>query len=159
MERGPLALFGAIVAVGLGPALWLGAQFGNLDLTPTTPPGLTSVTNQEPVPGGVGAADPDTADLAPDPTRVSAPYPVSPTTAPTHRVKVNRVTPAERSAEPSRSADTDPAPSSTASTSPETDPTPDDGTGTEQPAVEPSSDGGGQAEEPIGSSAITGMDR
>lgn len=27
MERGPMALFGGIVMVGLGPALWLGVQF------------------------------------------------------------------------------------------------------------------------------------
>src|SRR3954452_21398231 len=37
MERGPLALFGAIVAVGLGPALWLGAQLGNVAVSPHTP--------------------------------------------------------------------------------------------------------------------------
>ncbi|HWS32652.1 MAG TPA: hypothetical protein VN408_07900 [Actinoplanes sp.] len=34
MERGPLALFGAMVAVGVGPALWLGAQLGAADLGP-----------------------------------------------------------------------------------------------------------------------------
>jgi hypothetical protein len=34
MERGPLALFGAILAVGVGPALWLGAQLGAVDLAP-----------------------------------------------------------------------------------------------------------------------------
>ncbi|WP_430783057.1 hypothetical protein [Actinoplanes sp. G11-F43] len=33
-QRGPLALFGAIVAVGVGPALWLGAQLGAVDLAP-----------------------------------------------------------------------------------------------------------------------------
>lgn len=38
MERGPVALFGAIVAVGLGPALWLGAQFGRFDVAPPGPP-------------------------------------------------------------------------------------------------------------------------
>jgi hypothetical protein len=37
MERGPFALFGAIVAVGLGPALWLGAQFGTVAVPPTQP--------------------------------------------------------------------------------------------------------------------------
>ncbi|MEV4278019.1 hypothetical protein [Actinoplanes xinjiangensis] len=34
MERGPLALFGAILAVGVGPALWLGAQLGAVNLAP-----------------------------------------------------------------------------------------------------------------------------
>jgi hypothetical protein len=42
MERGPMALFGAIVAVGLGPAMWLGAQFGSTDTTPTKPPSVSS---------------------------------------------------------------------------------------------------------------------
>ena len=45
MERGPLALFGAIVAVGLGPAMWLGAQFGTITLSPRTPPAATSEQN------------------------------------------------------------------------------------------------------------------
>jgi len=42
MERGPMALFGAIVAVGLGPAMWLGAQFGNATYVPTSPPAVSS---------------------------------------------------------------------------------------------------------------------
>jgi hypothetical protein len=61
MERGPLALFGAIVAVGLGPALWLGAQFGDVAVSPSAPPAVIS----EQLPdagGGAGAAPDDTAD-------------------------------------------------------------------------------------------------
>jgi hypothetical protein len=54
MERGPMALFGAIVAIGIGPALWLGAQFGNLDVTPNNPP--TVVSEQKVDKGGAGAA-------------------------------------------------------------------------------------------------------
>jgi hypothetical protein len=49
MDRGPIALFGAIVAVGLGPALWLGAQFGRFDVAPPSPPvpvGRTHDTTQ-----------------------------------------------------------------------------------------------------------------
>jgi hypothetical protein len=42
MERGPMALFGAIVAVGLGPAMWLGAQFGAMGATPARPPAVSS---------------------------------------------------------------------------------------------------------------------
>jgi hypothetical protein len=42
MERGPMALFGAIVAVGLGPAMWLGAQFGGAIDLPDSPPAVTS---------------------------------------------------------------------------------------------------------------------
>ncbi|MEV0895803.1 hypothetical protein [Actinoplanes sp. NPDC049802] len=60
MERGPLALFGAIVAVGLGPALWLGAQLGAVDLAPGQRP--APVNEQFPGVdmdfGGSGAGDP-----------------------------------------------------------------------------------------------------
>jgi len=47
MERGPMALFGAIVAVGLGPAMWLGAQFGSAIETPNRPPAVTSEQNPQ----------------------------------------------------------------------------------------------------------------
>jgi hypothetical protein len=49
-----MALFGAIVAIGIGPALWLGAQFGNLDVAPVRPP--TVVSEQKVDKGGAGAA-------------------------------------------------------------------------------------------------------
>ncbi|SDT68840.1 hypothetical protein [Actinoplanes derwentensis] len=59
MERGPLALFGAIVAVGVGPALWLGAQLGVADLGPGQRP--APVDEQFPGVdmdfGGAGAGD------------------------------------------------------------------------------------------------------
>lgn len=63
MERGPLALFGAIVAVGVGPALWMGVQLGGVQVTPTNPP---VVSEQRPVDGrellgGSGAGAPDDA--------------------------------------------------------------------------------------------------
>jgi hypothetical protein len=57
MERGPLALFGAIVAVGLGPALWLGAQFGNVTVSPGKAP--TVISEQQPDVGGRAGAAPD----------------------------------------------------------------------------------------------------
>ena len=56
MERGPVALFGAIVAIGIGPALWLGAQFGNLDVTPNRPPAVVSEQKPDKAAGGAGAA-------------------------------------------------------------------------------------------------------
>jgi hypothetical protein len=64
MERGPMALFGAIVAVGLGPAMWLGAQFGSMGATPTKPPAVTSEHNGVPTQTqdagqGAGAAPED----------------------------------------------------------------------------------------------------
>ena len=58
MERGPMALFGAIVAIGLGPAMWLGVQFGQVTLSPERPPAVTSVQNNVEAPrGGSGAGD------------------------------------------------------------------------------------------------------
>ena len=61
MERGPLALFGAIVAVGVGPALWMGVQLGGGQVTPANPP---AVSEQRPADskellGGTGAGAPD----------------------------------------------------------------------------------------------------
>src|SRR4051794_11157788 len=58
MERGPMALFGAIVAIGLGPAMWLGAQFGQAMLSPDRPPAVTTVQQDTVAPrGGSGAGD------------------------------------------------------------------------------------------------------
>ena len=58
MDRGPMALFGAIVAVGLGPAMWLGAQFGESTLSPGRPPAVTVQQNSPVEPkGGAGAGD------------------------------------------------------------------------------------------------------
>jgi hypothetical protein len=64
MERGPMALFGAIVAVGLGPAMWLGAQFGSMGATPTRPPSVSSEqqggpTQTQDAGQGAGAAPQD----------------------------------------------------------------------------------------------------
>jgi hypothetical protein len=57
MERGPLALFGAIVAVGLGPALWLGVQFGNVEIFTGRPPVVSEqLPGGQQLTGGKGAA-------------------------------------------------------------------------------------------------------
>ena len=56
MERGPMALFGAIIAMGLGPAMWLGVQFGEARAS-DRPPAVTSVQNVEAPLGGSGAGD------------------------------------------------------------------------------------------------------
>ena len=63
MDRGPLALFGAIVAVGLGPSLWLGVQFGEVEVAPTRPPAVSvqDAGGQELL-GGAGAGAAPTAD-------------------------------------------------------------------------------------------------
>lgn len=85
MERGPLTLFGAIVAVGVGPALWLGAQLGTVDVAPDQRP--STVGEQYPAAdmdfGGVGAGEtPEQTDVlrveSGDPVTVtpSSPAPV-----------------------------------------------------------------------------------
>ena len=69
MERGPMALFGAIVAVGLGPALWLGAQFGNIAVSPSTPPAVDRASRTQEAPAAVPGAAPEdpTVEIGPSP--------------------------------------------------------------------------------------------
>lgn len=55
MKRGPMALFGAIIAVGLGPAMWLGAQFGQAT-GPTAPPVIGVESDRGNAPGRAGSA-------------------------------------------------------------------------------------------------------
>jgi hypothetical protein len=98
MERGPLALFGAIVAVGLGPAMWLGAQFGHVTLAPEQAPPAAVI--QDEGHGGVGAA-------APDPTVVA--------TRP--KAQVEPLRPHTRKPSPRASASTSPSTSASASPS------------------------------------------
>jgi len=58
MDRGPAALFGAIVAVGLGPAMWLGVRLGAVDTAPVRPPVVGEHTaGPEQLVGGSGAGD------------------------------------------------------------------------------------------------------
>jgi hypothetical protein len=112
MERGPLALFGAIIAVGLGPAMWLGAQFGHANGEPSRPPAVT-VQQQDGV-GGVGGAAPDdsTGVIRSDPKSN-----VEPLITQTPKPRKSSATPsASPSASPSES-------SPTASPSPSEEPT------------------------------------
>ena len=138
MERGPMALFGAIVAVGLGPALWLGAQFGRFEQAPSSPP--AAVDRQESgvtqLLGGAGGGDPAIAT-----TTISV-------TPRAHTVPLTD----RRSRSPSSTA-TDPDPSASASpsgsASPEpsrsSEPTasPSDSPPTSVPPSPPASDPGG----------------
>ncbi|MBL7260434.1 hypothetical protein [Paractinoplanes lichenicola] len=107
MDRGPLALFGAIVAVGLGPALWMGVQLGAIDGdSPVRPPvvreqGTTEKTGQELL-GGTGAGEQTGTSPATEPRGHVIPLTTSP------------------SAKPSPSASSEPAPSTT---SPAAEPT------------------------------------
>ncbi|WP_212997623.1 hypothetical protein [Winogradskya consettensis] len=147
MERGPLALFGALVAVGLGPAMWLGAQFGESTLTPQRPPAVTRVQQNEIVPpgqGGEGAGitPSDPAEIIhTDPAADPAPQKHKPrVTIPSTEDNNDEYTgagggddPTTTPATPSSSPSADPEPSETSDdpdtpptdepTDPETDPT------------------------------------
>jgi hypothetical protein len=84
MDRGPMALFGAIIAVGLGPALWLGAQFGTMPAAPAAPPTAVTVQgNEQKAPGRAGAAPEDpTVVLRTDPRSQTLPITTRPTPRP-----------------------------------------------------------------------------
>lgn len=76
MDRGPAALFGAIVAVGLGPAMWLGVKLGAVEVAPVRPPAVVGehTAGPEKLLGGEGAGDSEIGD--------------EPTIKATHRAKV-----------------------------------------------------------------------
>lgn len=136
MERGPMALFGAIIAVGLGPALWLGAQFGDVDGTPATPPAVVSEQNAEKAPGRAGAA-PDEEPIV-EPTKRTRYVPLSgtPSARPSATAKSTAPEPSESTepaAEPSPSDD--PTTPPTESTSTPATPPGDDAT--DPPAPDP----------------------
>ena len=123
MERGPLRLFGAILAVGLGPALWLGAQLG----VANRPPDERPVRVEQQFPGvdmdfgGSGAGDlPDRSD----------PYSYAPRTSPTTSTPIRKrkaavsPSPSPVLPDPSRSPSPEPSadPSISAPAPPSTEP-------------------------------------
>jgi hypothetical protein len=126
MERGPVALFGAILAVGLGPALWLGAHFGRFDAVPSRAPVSVDQTHADTAQliGGSGAGDNETGDGNNTPVR---------STPRAYTVPLN----SGRSASPSTSAaaatsaaaSSGPTSSSTPSASPSQSSDPTGGTG------------------------------
>jgi hypothetical protein len=126
MDRGPAALFGAIVAVGLGPAMWLGVKLAVVDVAPITPPAVVGehTAGPEQLVGGTGAGD--------------SPLDDNPTIKATHRAKIEPLTatspspaatttspsPSATTASPSHSATpTEPTPPTTSPTAPSTPPT------------------------------------
>lgn len=144
MERGPMALFGAIVAVGLGPALWLGVQLSDDDAPVGKPP--ATIRQQVPAAvetdqGGFGAGSEETtgpADdwIAPAPARPivtsvspSASVSLSPSASvspspslsasPSESVEPS-VSPSVPSAEPSEDESEPPAPPSIEASEPST---------------------------------------
>jgi hypothetical protein len=162
MERGPLALFSAIVAVGLGPALWLGVQFGSVGVAPQRPPAVSEVEpDSQQLLGGRGAGSDTTADdgtvVKTKPRADVRPITSSPTPSPSGSPSPSDPAP---SASPSATADPsdDPAPTPT---DPTVDPTdPPGGDESEDPTVppEPPKDGdapgGGDPSEPADDGGI-----
>jgi hypothetical protein len=118
MERGPVALFGAIVAVGLGPAMWLGAQFGSIGATPSSPPAVSSQLNPSQTEdrasgGGAGAAPDNPQVVLRDPPRGDQrPVRAKTVTSPSPSVSIKRH-PSTPASTPTTTA---PAPSRTPST-------------------------------------------
>ncbi|SFF61884.1 hypothetical protein SAMN05421541_11596 [Actinoplanes philippinensis] len=138
MERGPVALFGAILAVGLGPALWLGAQLSVVDLAPSQRP--APVDEQFPGAdmdfGGAGAGEmPDddeplsTYSYTPL-TSSASPVAVRPSPVATHVSDTGRPVPPVPpppssppvSSSPSASESPSPEPSTSDSATPSTEP-------------------------------------
>ncbi|MEV6299712.1 hypothetical protein AB0M02_09950 [Actinoplanes sp. NPDC051861] len=112
MERGPLALFGAIVAIGVGPALWLGAQLGAVNLAPNERPSTVGEqfpdndTGVEMDFGGSGAGEaPENADPI---TRYTLP-PAKPGVAPPATEPVSSPTATAGSTSPSASPSASPS--------------------------------------------------
>jgi hypothetical protein len=144
MDRGPIALFGAIVAVGLGPALWLGAQFGHFEVAPPSPPVPVDRTHDETTTqlmGGTGGGEDETAA---DNTRAGA-------TPHAHAHPVHTTHSARPSASPTDTTPSVPPTTShspSPSTSPSASPDPSSGGGGDDHSVPPSPPSDGDSTSP-----------
>ena len=139
MERGPMALFGAIVAVGLGPAMWLGAQFGAMGAAPSRPPAVSSEQqpNQAPTQqkgGEAGSAPGDPSVRLDTKSRANyRPLNSTPSPSPSASSPAESPDPDDSTTEPTEGT-TSPSPSS----EPSTPPTESTSDPTDQPTVPPS---------------------
>ncbi len=132
MNRGPLALFVSIVAVGLGPALWLGVQFGAVEIAPVRQQPVVS----EQQPGGhelLGGAGAGSA------TNVDGESVIR--TTPRSDVRPVTKTPKRTPASSPSAAAPEPSSSPSETTDPGDDPTPTDTEPTDGP-TEPADDSG-----------------
>jgi hypothetical protein len=152
MERGPFMLFGAIIAVGLGPAMWLGAQFGQTAIVPPAPPALVVETDGNAAGGAGAATDTLETDAGTGPADVFIPLSATPSARPSSdRPEVIPVqtsspaaTPSPSGTTPSRS--TAPStPPTESTTSPSTGPTGDDTEEPTSPATLPPTEEQGSA--------------
>ncbi|NMO55540.1 hypothetical protein HH310_30690 [Actinoplanes sp. TBRC 11911] len=115
MERGPVALFGAIVAVGLGPALWLGVQFGAVEQPPINH--QPAVIQQKPAGtelfGGTGAGQPTNTpedhEIRTTPHRNADPVTRTPSRKPTPSPSPSAEPEPSKSSSPSSGTSTDPS--------------------------------------------------
>ena len=147
MDRGPVALFAAIVAVGLGPALWLGAQVSGIKSVPSRPPGVVSdrTTGPRHLLGGSGAGAGEKATgndsvIRSTPRAHVRQLPNSPSARPSASGTPptsagGSVTPSI-SVEPSRSPSSD-TPPTESTTTPTSEPSADDSTGPDVPPLPP----------------------
>jgi hypothetical protein len=120
-----MALFGAIVVIGLGPAMWLGAQFGAATETADRPPTVTTVQQNGTPSGGSGAGDAPTgageitdepvANNQPRSTRTvrprparSSPSPSESETSPTPPVQTSSPSPSKPPVDPPQESTTPP---------------------------------------------------
>ncbi|GAA2630444.1 hypothetical protein [Paractinoplanes durhamensis] len=128
MDRGPAALFGAIVAVGLGPAMWLGVRLSTVEVAPSKPPAVVGEHTSGPdrLVGGTGAGD---SPLGDEPEVQGTPrgkiLPLTRSASPTPSVTSTSPSPAATSASPSSAPATDPqsTPPTESTTTPATPPT------------------------------------
>jgi hypothetical protein len=135
MERGPVALFSAIVAVGLGPALWLGVQFGSVGVEPYRPPVVSEVDpgGQELLGGrGAGATTDNSTVVKTQPRANVRSITSSPTPSPSTSPSPSDPGP---SASPSESAD--PGDDPTTPVDPTDDPTDPGGNESDDPTIPP----------------------
>ncbi len=122
MQRGPMALFGAIIAVGLGPAMWVGAQLGTAVDLPARPPAVTSehgtqAKTQEK--GGEAGSAPDTSVvIRTTPEAVTKPLSPVKRRPGVSRTFKSPTSPAPSSVSPSPSSDQSSAPAEGGQTTP-----------------------------------------
>lgn len=128
MDRGPAALFGAIVAVGLGPAMWLGVRLGAVETAPVRPPVVSEHTaGSEQLVGGSGAGDSPVDDSTVKATPRTTVLRLSNSPAPKAHTRTASPTPSHTTTSPTVSASpsgTGPPTESTGGpTTPPTEPT------------------------------------
>jgi hypothetical protein len=135
-----MALFGAIVAVGLGPAMWLGAQFGAMAAAPSRPPAVSSEQQPNHAPaqqtGGAAGSAPEDPSVVLD-TKPRANYrPLHATPSPSASASSAADTPDpdDPTTDPTE-ATTSPSPSAELSTPPTES--------TSEPTSPPTGGGGG----------------